>query len=333
MKFSVGYQLREAGVLPFYKIAEQYRKAIEEVYFPWPALASGRDPLPEGAEETLIRELQEIQKLGIRLNLLLNGNCYGSEAMSEKLAETIAGIFDRLGDESCKPQVVTTASPAIAFMVKRISPQTELRASVNMRIGSVKGMEYTGHLFDSFYVCRDHNRDLERVRELKQWADENGKKLYLQANSGCLRNCSFQTFHDNLVSHHDEVEGNRNISGFLPYACWNHLKNPKNWVSVLQNTWIRPEDVHRYEPYVSMMKLATRMHRLPMMVIDAYAKESYGGNLLDLLEPGVGPAFAPYILDNRRFPEDWFERTTQCDKKCKICGYCRGVLERILVEN
>jgi len=33
-----------------------------------------------------------------------------------------------------------------------------------------------------------------------------------------------------------------------------------------------------------------------------------------------------------RFPEDWFERTSECGKQCHACSYCAEVLERVLVE-
>ncbi len=325
--------------MPFSQIVAKYQEQIAEVYFPWGDLPTGRDPLTHRAgfqkedEQRILGELRAIKEMGIKLDLLLNGNCYGGDAMSQKLDETVTATLELLAEQGCRPQVVTTTSPAIAYMVKRTHPETEVRASVNMRIGTVKGLDYAKHLFDSFYICRDFNRDFDRIKELKAWADENGKGLYLLANSGCLRDCSFQTFHDNLVAHHSQVAETPNISGFLPYACWNYLKDPQNWVSILQNTWIRPEDLHHYEPYFPMVKLATRMHRLPMMVIEAYAKGEYHGNLADLFEPGFGPALAPYILDNSRFPEDWFERTAACDKNCRACNYCQSVLEKILVEN
>lgn len=340
MKFSVGYQLRDAGQLPFSEIVRKYQEHIGEVYFPWGDLPTGRDPLGDRMEELrwdeespVLAELKAIREMGIKLDLLLNGNCFGGDAMSETLSQRVKNALDFLQSQDCLPEVVTTASPAVAFMVKSAYPQMEVRASVNMRIGTVKGLDYAKHLFDSFYICRDFNRDFDRIKELKAWADENGKGLYLLANSGCLRDCSFQTFHDNLVAHHSEAANNQNIRGFLPYACWNYLREPENWVSILQNTWIRPEDIHHYEPYFPMVKLATRMHQLPMMVIEAYVKGSYHGNLPDLFEPGFGPALAPYVLDNTKFPADWFEKTTSCKKNCHECGYCQSVLEQILLEN
>jgi hypothetical protein len=99
----------------------------------------------------------------------------------------------------------------------------------------------------------------------------------------------------------------------------------------LQNTWIRPEDVGHYEPYVSLVKLATRMHAQPRRVIHAYCAGHFAGNLPDLLEPGHGLLFAPYLIDNSRLPDDWFERTTACDKRCHRCSYCAAVLEQVLV--
>ena len=201
-----------------------------------------------------------------------------------------------------------------------------------MKIGSVKGMEYLSDLFDSFHVQRDYNRDLEHLRTLKKWADGAGKKLIMLANSGCFINCSGQIFHDNMVAHEAQICETNNIKDFTPYVCWRALKDPKNWHMVLENTWVRPEDLHNYRELFDTVKLATRMHELPSMVIGAYARGYYYGNTLDLFEPGFGRAFAPYVIDNRAFPEDWFARTSSCKKNCHECGYCKNALEKVLVD-
>ncbi len=109
------------------------------------------------------------------------------------------------------------------------------------------------------------------------------------------------------------------------------LQKKENWVAFLQNSWIRPEDLHNYDTYFSMAKLATRMHANPRKVIQAYCEQRFQGNLLDLLEPGHSPLFSPYLIDNTKFPEDWFKRTSTCDKKCHQCDYCSEVLKKVLV--
>ncbi len=340
MKFAVGYQLAEENEETFADIVERYCGSLSEVYFPWLDNATGRGSLAgrEGyfdwsAQAALVKDLKKFKMLGLRLDLLYNGNCYGDEAVSVKLSNRISSVLDYLQEEGCPADIVTTTSPAIAHMVKTSHPGVEIRASVNMRIGTVKGMQYLAELFDSFYIQRDYNRDFSRIAELKEWADANGKKLCLLANSGCMRFCSGQTFHDNMVAHGNGIESQKNIEDFMPYACWQFLKDKQNWVSLLQNTWVRPEDTAHYEPYFDTVKLATRMHRLPGLVIDSYTRGRYYGNLLDLFEPGYGPALAPYVVDNARFPEDWFERTSSCGGKCTQCGYCAEVLERVLVNS
>ena len=339
MKYSVGFQLYEQGEEPFSSIVNAYRDHISEVFFAWQDIPTGRSAIATrhgytdwSAQTRTEEELRAIKARGVKLDLLFNGNCYGEYAISERLANTVISTIVYLEEVGCGVDIITTASPAIAHTVKKHFPAIEVRASVNMRIGTVKGMAYLSDLFDSFHVQRDYNRDLSHLQMLKKWADANGKRLIMLANSGCFVNCSGQTFHDNLVAHEAEICETKNLNDFMPYVCHKALKKRENWHMLLENTWVRPEDIHRYEGLFDTVKLATRMHALPGMVIDAYARRSFIGNLLDLFEPGFGRAIAPYIISNGDFPEDWFTRTTSCDKLCHTCGYCRSVLERVLLK-
>jgi collagenase-like PrtC family protease len=337
MNFSVGFRLRDEHEKPFSEIVSEYRDKVSEIFFSWRDIPNGRSNVlsvngfadPETEKKTE-RELRLIKDMGVKLDLLFNGNCYGDEAISNKLSDTVRSTVEHL---QCVGgvDIITTTSPAIAHVMRTYFPNIEVRASVNMRIGTVKGMEYMAELFDSFHVQRDYNRDLARLRELKAWADENEKKLIMLANSGCFAFCSGQTFHDNLVSHESGVCKMSNMEDFMPYVCWNMLKSRDNWPMLLQNTWVRPEDLHNYEGLFDTVKLATRMHERPELVIGAYARGYHVGNTLDLFEPGQGRAIRPYIIDNTAFPKDWFEKTTGCDKSCHKCNYCKSVLEKVLL--
>ena len=338
MKCAVGFQLYDLGEEPFSEIVRTYQDHISEVFFAWQDTPSGRSGIATRhgytdwtAQSRTEEELRAIKDMGIKLDILFNGNCYGEYALSEKLANNVISILRHLEETVGGVEIVTTASPAIAHTVKKHFPDMEVRASVNMKIGTVKGMEYLSGLFDSFHVQRDYNRDLDHLRMLKQWADGAGKKLVMLANSGCFIHCSGQIFHDNLVAHEAQICEVANLKDFTPYVCWNALKNRENWPMLLQNTWVRPEDLHHYEDLFDTVKLATRMHARPGMVIDAYCRGKFYGNTLDLCEPGFGRAIAPYIINNMAFPEDWFEKTTGCDKQCHQCGYCKSVLEKVLL--
>ena len=335
IKLSVGYQ--HSDRYNFTDVIKKYADSISDVYFAWVDCASGRSVIggydgyfDYGLQNILIRDLKLIKSLGIKLNLLFNANCYGEDAISEVLAGKVCSVIDFLSDNAVMPDIITTTSPAVAFIVKERYENIELKASVNMKIATVKGMQYVSHLFDSYCVAKECNRDIELLKKLAKWAAENNKKITILANSGCMRDCSGQIFHDNMVAHEAEISKQKNIE-CMPYMCWNYLKNPTNHISVLQNTWVRPEDLNNYEGIVDTVKIATRSHQLPMMVIASYAKRKYSGNLLDLFEPGHGPALAPYVVDNDKFPSDWFARTSSCKNDCENCTYCKSVWEKVYV--
>jgi len=284
-------------------------------------------PDPE-AQERLESDLRDFRAMGVRFDLLLNANCYGAKAISQELARHVCAVVERVAEASGL-DAVTTTSPFVASVLGQAFPELELRASVNMRIGTVQGAEYLADLFDGFYVQRDYNRDLRRISAMHDWCEANGKSLSILVNSGCLAFCSAQTFHDNMVAHEAEIAVTPNLTcEFL--ACRRHLRDRENWASVLAATWVRPEDLHHYEQYCRLAKLATRMHHRPEIVVGAYARRSFSGNLLDLLEPGHGDLFAGHYLDTTAFPEDWFARTTSCTRDCARCGYCDRVLRAVL---
>lgn len=312
MRFSVGYQLpagdEEDSIAT---IVADHRHSVAEVYFAWVGMASGRAPVgwrsgevDWTAQARLEADLGALAGLGVRLNLLLNANCYGGLAVSQALANQVTSLVEHLLSLSGL-DVVTTTSPYVAHVVKERFPEVETRASVNMRVGTVEGMGYVADLFDGFCVQRDYNRDLEQLDVLREWAAAHGKSLTLLANSGCLYLCSGQSFHDNLVAHEAEMAHTVAGHAWNPVTCWRYYRERDNWVSWLRNTWVRPEDVHQYDAYVSLVKLATRMHAMPRKVIEAYVRGRFHGNLMDLMEPSHSLALRPHVVDNDAFPDEW----------------------------
>ena len=328
MKLAVGYPVHhDPEAESFAGLVEDFRESVAEVYFAWPGQASGRSAM-NASEERIEADLARLGALGVKLDLLLNANCYGERAVSRELADAVRSLIDRIGGASGL-HAVTTASPFLAEVVKKHTPALDVRASVNMRLGTVHALDYLADLFDSFHMQREYNRDFERIAELKDWCNRHNKGLHLLANSGCLAFCSTQTFHDNMVAHEEAISAMENVP-CDPLACSRYLSDEEHLVAVLQSTWIRPEDLHHYEAYFDQVKLATRMHQKPRVVLFAYARQRFRGNLLDLLEPGHAHAFQGRILDNTRFPEDWHQRVTSCARRCGGCGYCEEVLKDAL---
>ncbi len=302
MQFSVGYRVRADETLVNEIILRKDK--IHEVYCSWGAFPSGRNDQTrsEGltaweAQAKQISDLEQLAAAGIKLNLLFNANCYGKDAQSRALFNQIGETLDFA--QKFNLVSVTTTSPLIAKFIKRNFEKLDVRASVNMKIGSVLGFEYVAEYFDSYYVQREKNRDLAALKTLRKWCDENGKEMYLLANSGCLNDCSAHTFHDNLVAHEQEISKMDNGYQFTG-VCKAYLSQEKNRRALLEATnYIRPEDVPLYEGLVKAMKLATRVHNNPARILRAYMDRGrFVGNLAGLLEPDHSGTIYPYVLEN-----------------------------------
>ena len=297
MKFSVGLQNMRPALLQSIK---QYAPHIREVYFSWGDFPNGRSSQLQGntpweLQQNQIEALRDISSWGIPLNLLFNATCYGEDSQSRaffhKIGDTVDYIGGRFGLES-----VTTTSPLIAKFIKANFPQLRTRASVNMGIGTVQGMDYLAQYYDSYYMKRELNRDFAQIVRLSDWCNKNGKTLHILANSGCLNHCSAHTFHDNLVAHEAQIAKMDNAYQFGG-ICREYLKDPAHYESLIHDTsFIRPEDVSKYEPYFDAMKLATRVHRCPEAVLASYVNRRFSGNILDLLEPAH--SIYPYVIEN-----------------------------------
>ena len=186
MKFMAGYQMRPTE--DFLAEIIRQKEHIHEIYFSWGSFASGRGTMfaAEGlteweAQSRQAADLQCLADSGIALNLLFNGNCYGRDSQSRaffnRIGLTVDSIASRFGLSSVTT-AVTTASPLIAKFIKNNFPELKVRASVNMGIGSVQGMEYIADYFDEFYLAREKNRDLNTILTMRAWCKENGKNLF-----------------------------------------------------------------------------------------------------------------------------------------------------------
>lgn len=327
MKFQVGYQ----DDRHFVEYLQSHPEKISEIYFPWENFTTGRGvTLNRETQKNLENDLHEFSRVGIGLCLLLNGNCYGRDALSrqffQKLGDTVEFIAGEYNLHS-----VTTASPLIGKFLHNNFPGLHIRASVNMEIGTPEGVEYIAEYFDSFYLKREYNYDREQIIRMRDFCHANGKKLYILANSGCLNFCSARTFHDNLVAHQHEVAGMDNAFIFHG-MCSTYLDDADKKLALLaKSNFIRPEDVALYDELCDGMKLATRTNFKPLAVAKAYFDGSWNGNAAELTEPAHAEKFLPQIIANKKFPPDYASFRMQCGKDCTRCSYCRDVLAGALV--
>lgn len=303
MLFSVGYATKSDDRLT--KEIIDLKNGINEVYFSWGKTPSGRNDqtrseglTPWEAQAKQIEDLKLLAKEGLKFNLLFNANCYGEKAQARSFFSEIGETLEYVGG-NFNLSSVTTTSPLVAKFIKQNFSTLDVRASVNMGIGSILGMEYVADVFDSFYVKRELNRDFGALKTLRSWCDKNGKEMYILANSGCLNDCSAHTFHDNLVAHEEGASKMDNGYQFTG-VCKKFLAKEENRHALLSATnYIRPEDTELYEGLVPAMKLATRVHENPARVLRAYIeRKKFVGDTASLLEPNHAGTIYPYVLEN-----------------------------------
>ena len=335
MKYIVGYPIREDRT--FLQSLVTHKDHISEVYFSWGDTPNGRSALSanEGltafeAQQRQADDLRFLAENGLHFNLLFNANCYGRDAQSRAFFNRIGDLVDYV-QRTYGLASVTTASPLIAKFIKANFECIDVRASVNMEIGTVEGLSYVANYFDSFYVKREYNRDQRQLLRLRKWCDEKGKQMYLLANSGCLNYCSAHNFHDNLVAHEAEIATMDNGYQFGG-VCWDFLKDPKNAEKWLQRTnFIRPEDITLYEELVPAVKLATRVNATPRRILEAYVSERYCGSIMELLEPNHSGILYPRYIENANFDKDFAPCVMTCSKNCETCSFCADTMQKACV--
>ena len=336
MRFIVGYPLNQNDNFICDIINNQ--EHISEVYFSWPEMPNGRSSLDVSGELTaferqckLTDDLKRLTENKIKLNILFNANCYGKESQSRAFFTRIGNLLDYIASKFGLNSA-TTSSPLIAKFIKENFDGIDVRASVNMEIGSIEGISYLSEYFDSFYVKRETNRDLPTLLRLRKWCDSNGKQMYLLANSGCLNNCSAHIFHDNLVAHEAEISAMDNGYQFGG-ICWEYLKAKDNFYNWLSRTnFIRPEDMKLYEELVPAVKLATRTNSAPSRILRSYIEGHYRGSAMELLEPNHNGLFYPRFVENSLIDKSFASHVMSCDKQCEKCTYCADVMRRACIK-
>ena len=336
-KFAIGYYFHFPG--KFMDTIRPYIPALAEIYFPLPGILSARELSgDEDAQRAqLVKDLRECRENGIKLDLLINATCYGEKSYTAAWRKTVEGAIEYLDSFGLKPEVVTTTSPFVAKSIKNRWPEIDIRGSVNLKIGSTLALEYVEDLYDSFYMNRDLQRDIPTLKLFSEWCKAHGKKLCMLANSGCLRNCPTQVFHETLLAHGFWRAGNeRNRMKQSPTLCMQLITEQNKYEEILRQTWVRPEDLHYYDPYVEVFKLSTRDPSLDVpTILKAYCYGKWDGDLCEIIDPRFVEGLRGKIIDNSAFPEDWVPSGIAglCAVNCTHCGKCTEVLKKVLKDN
>jgi collagenase-like PrtC family protease len=335
LEFSVPYNNDPAVLSEIYRLKERNGNRIREIYLSGPQEYSGSGRIaPELEFSEFVRVVESIHREGIRVNLLLNSICEGSDWYSSGVLKSTMDYLRRVHEDH-GVEAVTIANPLYIREIRKRFPSIEICASVLSDIDCVqKAVIFRKAGADVITPDVDINRDLPLLKRIKE---KTGAEIKLMVNEGCLFRCAFRKFHFNYISHKSRNPGTgRDVRSEDNVFSLNCIQLSKHDLSqILKSGWIRPEDAVRYGEITRYFKLVGRTSSNSMLLraVDAYLNESWDGDLLELMAGNLYSIGMSHLmhLDNKILDEvGFFQKVTACDKECSECDYCSALIGKLI---
>ena len=307
---------------------------IREIYLSGPQDYSGSGRImPIVQNQEFYDVIEMTHKEGIRVNVILNSTCEGSEWYSDKVVSSTMEYLKRIHEEH-GVESVTIANPLYIQEVRRILPNIEICASVLGNIDCVqRAVLYKKMGADVITPDVNINRNLGLLKEIKETTN---LELKIMVNEGCLYKCPFRSFHFNATSHvsRDVSKDGLDFS-FAKFfdSCNKVIKDDLS--QILKSCWIRPEDIRKYIGITRFFKIVGRsqVNNKIIRACKAYLGENWDGDLLDILCASIGRFSARYgaCLHNKALEQyRFFETVTSYNHDCNDCDYCNKLSKRLI---
>lgn len=310
-------------------------------------------------------DIDEIHKEGLKFYYLLNASCIGNSEYTKAGQKALHKLLDWLSEAEVDGVVV--AIPYLFRIIKRKFPHFKISVSCFANVNSIEKAIFWEDLGASVITLSqvELNRDFRLLRKIRE--DVNCE-LQLIVNDNCIQGCPKFFYHNNVTSHASQT-ANRSGAFMFDYCritC--RCKKITEPVNFIRGVWIRPEDLQVYENIgIDRFKLVDRsMHSDALaLIVDAYSKRSYKGNLYDLF---INPSkslwlkrssffhklkyfFHPFAVNifkmakNRVLTKEVevYIDNTQLDgfinhflkedcryKSCEDCGYCQEIAKKVV---
>jgi collagenase-like PrtC family protease len=334
LQFSVPFNNDLETLAEIFKRKELNGNRIKEIYLSGPQQFTGAGRIvPEIAIEQFAAVVDKIHREGIRVNLLLNSICEGSEWYSSQALKSTMDYLEKVHGE-LGVEAITIANPLYIREAKKHFPQIEITASVLSDIDCVqKAVIFRKAGADVITPDVNINRNPGLLKKIK---DATQAEIKLMVNEGCLLHCAFRKFHFSYISHKSRNPGRQGSGPEDNVFSLNCLQLTKTDPSqILKSCWIRPEDLRKYEEITGYFKIVGRTSSKSMIVrcLEAYMQENWDGDLMELMAGNLYSVGMSYLmhLDNKSLDEaHFFEQVSSCDKECSCCAYCNELAQKLL---
>jgi collagenase-like PrtC family protease len=220
---------------------------------------------------------------------------------------------------------LTIALPSIMQIVTHMKQDFKIKASVICQITNAnKALFYKDMGIERIVADESINRDFEKLRKIRNTF---GEKVEVIVNPVCNKNCTYRMFHYNQISSDSVKVTSTASSNYYVHRCL--LRRYSSVGNLLRIAFIRPEDIKYYTAIgINYFKLQGRdtLHQGDICrAVEYYCKESYDGNLMELIDIfGANSSFNVNI-DNKKldgFLKPFFEIKGHCKDDCDNCHYC-----------
>lgn len=283
-----------------------------------------------GIDWTQFREYVEYSRQqGIAFSYTMNGPHMHNKEFSTSGISGIMKFLNALSNAGV--QSVTAALPSLIDIIRSSGSGLKVKASVICEITNAnKALVYKNWGVDRIVVDESMNRDFTTLKQILQVF---GPQVELIANCTCLKDCVYRMFHYNQIAFDSLESTDETAANYYNHRCL--LRRYENPVNFIKLNWIRPEDIKYYTKIgIHYFKLQGRQAVLkgdPVRTLECYFKESYDGDLLDLLEMFDPHSSFRISIENKRlegFIEKFYQNGTGhhdfCRRICSECGYCES---------
>lgn len=287
------------------------------------------EDIPKIDSKALKSYIEYSKSKGIEFNYSLNGSCMGNREFTEKGAREITRFLNKLYEIGVRR--LTVAIPSIIELVKSMGLDFEIKASIICQITNAnKAAEYKKLGVDRIVVDESLNRDFANLKKIQGVF---GDKTEIIINSMCHKDCIYRMFHYNQTAHDSVDKLNSSITTFYNHNCM--LKRAESPENFLKLCWIRPEDLKYYSDigvnYYKIQGRHTVMKGDPVRAMEAYFRQSYDGDLIDLMELFGSPYAFKIKLDNKKlegYIKPFYEIPGFCRRECQSCKYCESFVKK-----
>ncbi|NIM16715.1 MAG: hypothetical protein GTO45_32395 [Candidatus Aminicenantes bacterium] len=294
---------------------------------------SGRsvEQLPEVDWYELENYIAYSKQKNIDFNYTINSSYMQNKEFTENGILKIKTFLKRLYEIGVDS--LTVALPSLIELIKSTNYNFKIKASVICQITNAnKAMSFKKMGAARMVVDESMNRNFKVLERIKNVF---GDYVEIIVNPICFKDCIYRMFHYNQISG-DSIEVSSQASiEYYPHRCV--LKRYENTGNLLKLNWVRPEDINYYSNIgICHFKLQGRHTVLkgdPVRAVECYAKESYDGDLMELLDLFDPTTSFRVSIDNKKldgFIKPYYENENFCKNDCSGCNYCESFAQKCI---